>query len=390
MQFKRSTHGCESWQRMQRRQWMGLSAAAMGVSGWTAVAERLALGTERHSQRQPATSILILWLAGGPSQLETFDPHPGTKIGGETKAIATSAKGIQISDLLPQVAEKMHLASIVRSMVSKEGDHERATYNVKTGWRPDPTLVHPSIGSVLCHQTSDNLEIPRHVSILSGQWPARGGYLGPQYDAFKMYDPREPLPNLKSYLPEERQKARVEGLRNVVEKEFARGRMMNLNAKKTLHETSTEKALRMMESEQIKAFDLSSEPQSLQRAFGDTPFGRGCLAAVRLIETGVRCVEVELGNWDTHINNHALQSSLCKTLDSALASTLAELENRGLLDSTLVFCGGEFGRTPTINVSGGRDHWPTGFSVLLAGGGVRPASSWGKPPPNQMIAPRIG
>ncbi len=194
MQFKRSTHGCESWQRMQRRQWMGLSAAAMGVSGWTAVAERLALGTERHSQTSTATSILILWLAGGPSQLETFDPHPGTKIGGETKAIATSAKGIQISDLLPQVAEKMHLASIVRSMVSKEGDHERATYNVKTGWRPDPTLVHPSIGSVLCHQTSDNLEIPRHVSILSGQWPARGGYLGPQYDAFKMYDPREPLP----------------------------------------------------------------------------------------------------------------------------------------------------------------------------------------------------
>ena len=362
---------CNSWHRMHRRRMLGLSAATIGVSGWTSIAETLARASEGQSRHKPAKSIIVLWLQGGPSQLETFDPHPDTKIGGETKAIETSAKGIKISHLLPQTAEQMHHASIIRSMVSKEGDHERATYNVKTGWRPDPTLVHPSIGSVLCHQTEDNIEIPRHVSILSGQWPARGGYLGPLYDAFQMDDPRNPLPNLKSYISEERQKVRLKGLRDVVEQEFAKGRLQNLNEVKTLQSSSTQAAIKMMESEQISAFDVGLESKATQELFGDTPFGRGCLAAVRLVETGVRCVEVELSGWDTHINNHSLQSALCKTLDAALAATLAQLHERGLLESTLVFCGGEFGRTPTINVSGGRDHWPTGFSVLLAGGGIR-------------------
>lgn len=383
-----SSHAaCASWHRMQRRQLLGLSAAAVGLSGWTSIAESLARASERESHHQPAKSILILWLQGGPSQLETFDPHPGTRIGGETKAIKTSAKEIQISHLLPKVAEQMHQASIVRSMVSKEGDHERATYNVKTGWRPDPTLIHPSIGSVLCHQTSDNLEIPRHVSILSGQWPARGGYLGPQYDAFKMGDPREPLPNLKSYLSEERQESRLKGLRNVVERSFAKERLRDMNQIKTMHESSTERAIKMMDSEQIKAFDVSLESTQTLASFGDTSFGKGCLAAVRLIETGVRCVEVELSGWDTHINNHALQSSLCNTLDAALAATLQQLAQRNLLESTLVLCGGEFGRTPTINVSGGRDHWPTGFSVLLAGGNIRPGIVVGETSPDPDESP---
>lgn len=377
--------GCTGWQRMNRRRWIaGSSGMALG---WTAIAEALAREAESKNDRTPAKSIIVLWLQGGPSQLETFDPHPNTKIGGDTRSISTSIPNVSISHLLPLTAEQLHHASLIRSMVSKEGDHERATYNLKTGWRPDPTLIHPSIGAVLCHQTKDNIEIPRHVSILSSQWPARGGYMGPSFDAFQLDDPRNPLPNLRSYIPEERQKVRLEGLRNVLEVEFAKGRLQNLNQTKTLQQTATEQAVRMMESEQIQAFDIQREPESIQKRFGDTPFGRGCLAAVRLIETGVRCVEVELNGWDTHINNHQLQSGRCEVLDAALAGTLSLLAERKLLESTLVFCGGEFGRTPSINVSGGRDHWPTGFSVLLAGGGIRPGVVVGETSPEPDESP---
>jgi uncharacterized protein (DUF1501 family) len=140
---------------------------------------------------------------------------------------------------------------------------------------------------------------------------------------------------------------------------------------RTLHQTATAAALKMMSSEQLDAFDVSKEPKQVLESFGDSPFGRGCLAASRLIAVGARCVEVTLGGWDSHINNHSLQQSACEKLDPALASLLARLEEQELLDSTLVICGGEFGRTPQINPGGGRDHWPHGFSTLLAGCGIR-------------------
>jgi len=191
--------GCESWWSFHRRRFLHSGAMATGSllsqGLLTKVAERLSIAEEsKQNTRLRAKSLIILWMQGGPSQLETFDPHAGSKIGGETKSIETSVSGVQIASLLPRTAEIMHRATLVRSMVSKEGDHERATYNMKTGWRPDPTLIHPSIGSVICHQTKDNLEIPRHISILSGQWPARGGYMGSVLDAFQTGDPKEPLP----------------------------------------------------------------------------------------------------------------------------------------------------------------------------------------------------
>ena len=204
-------------------------------------------------------------MQGGPSQLETFDPHSGTKIGGETKAIETSVSGLQIASTLPRTAEIMHRATLVRSLVSKEGDHERATYNMKTGWRPDPTLIHPAIGAVICHQTHDNIEIPRHVSILSGQWPSRGGYMGSVLDAFKTGDPKNPLPNLKSYTDPNVFENRLDDLRNVVEVEFRRGRLRELDKNKTLHESSTVRATTMMASEQIKAFDIALDQTKPRR-----------------------------------------------------------------------------------------------------------------------------
>src|SRR2546423_11960565 len=188
---------CGSSAHFSRR---SFAQAALGLSGigWlTPLAERLARAEENDPHGKPARSLIVLWMAGGPSQLETFDPHPGTKISHDsTKAIDTTAKEIQIADNLPLVAEQMQSISLVRSLVSKEGDHERASYNVKTGFRPDPTLVHPSIGAVLCHKTEaadkPTVEIPRHVTILPNQWAARGGYMGTQYEAFQTYEPSGP------------------------------------------------------------------------------------------------------------------------------------------------------------------------------------------------------
>jgi hypothetical protein len=322
-------------------------------------------------------SVILLWLEGGPSQLETFDPHPGGRIGGRVRKIQTSAPGIEIADTLPQLAAQMHHGSLLRSVVGKEGDHDRAIYNIKTGYRPDPTLIHPAIGSILCSQSDLGADIPRHVSILPGSRPSRGGYLGAQYDAFKVYDPANPVPDVQRRVDKDRYDRRIEDLLEIAEMRFTRRRLVDLDRRKTLHAAMTQSALTMMTSDQLEAFDVSQEPKSTRDQFGDTPFGRGCLAAVRLIDVGVRCVEVTLGGWDTHINNHSLQSGVCSTLDPAAAAMIAELESRDLLETTLVVIAGEFGRTPRINPAEGRDHWVHGFSMMLAGCGIRQGGVYG-------------
>ncbi len=367
--FSTAAVGRGSAAHFHRRSLLTAGAAA-GVGWLTSLGEALARAEPQRPTARPR-SVIVLWLQGGPSQLETFDPHPGGKIGGDTQAIATSVPGLQIASGLAQTAEQMHSIALVRSVISKEGDHERATYNAKTGHRPDPTLVHPAIGAVLCHQLADEVEIPRHISILGNQWSARGGYLGDRFDAFRTGDPSGPVPDVIPPVKPERFERRLESLFEVVETEFARGRLANLDEQRTLHRTAMRSAVSMMSSEQLKAFDVGQEPQRLRDEFGDTPFGRGVLAAVRLIEAGVRCVEVTLDGWDSHINNHALQTRQTEILDPALAALIRELKRRELFDQTIVICGGEFGRTPRINPAAGRDHWPHGFSVALAGGGIR-------------------
>ncbi len=356
------------------------AAGASGLLWLTPIAEMLARAEESAPHGKPAHSIIVLWMQGGPSQLETFDPHPGSKVGGESKAINTAVKGIQLGEGFHQLAELMPDLTLVRSIVSKEGDHERATYNVKTGYRPDPTLVHPSLGAVLCHQQTDNVEIPRHISILPGPWPGRGGYLGDSYDAFRVGDPQGPIPDVKARVPEARFEERMKHL-NLVEDTFTRGRLKNLDQGKTLHRTSINAATRMMSSDQLKAFDVKEAPQSQRDAYGDSSFGRGCLAALRLIEAGVRCVEVMLDGWDSHANNNSTQLARVQTLDPAFAQLIRDLKERKLFDSTLVVCAGEFGRTPRINPLGGRDHWPHGFSAALAGGRLRRGIAYGETSP---------
>ncbi len=343
---------------------MGLLSA----SWLTPLADLLAVEAEQAPKGKPARSVIMLWMGGAPSQLDTFDPHPGSKIAGGLGAIPTAIKGVNFAPGLEQTASVMQDVSVIRSMVSLEGDHERAFYNIKTGYRPNPTLVHPSIGSIICHELPDaKIEIPTHVSIMPNQWPARGGFLGAEYDAFQIGDPLNPVPDVRAPVEGKRQDHRLDGL-SVVERAFAKGRRTDLD-QQTLHLATMDKARKLMTSDQLKAFDVSKVPTAERKAYGDTSFGRSCLAAVRLIEAGVRCVEITLNGWDTHANNLEGQGKQVAVLDPAYATLIKELKQRGLLEHTIVVCGGEFGRTPNINVVGGRDHWPTGFSMLVAGGG---------------------
>ena len=263
----------------------------------------------------------------------------------------------------------MHRIALVRSLWSKEGDHERGTYTLKTGFRPDPTVTHPSLGAIVCHDLPGaGVEIPRHVSILPNEWPARGGLLGAEYDAFKMYDPADKVPDVTPHVPPERFEQRLNDLK-VIEETFAKGRGKRVET--TGHAGTMERARKMMSSEQLKAFDVAREPASLRKEYGDTPFGRGCLAARRLLEVGVRCVEVTLSGWDSHANNHEICNRLKGILDPAFAALVRDLAMRDALKDTVVLCVGEFGRTPQLNPLAGRDHWPHSFSAALAGGGIR-------------------
>src|SRR5262249_26568388 len=255
---------------LNRRGFLRLGGLA-GAAWLTPIGHMLARAAETTGrQREPAQSIIVIWLAGGPSQLETFDPHPSSKIAGGTGAINTAVKGIQLAPGLERTAEEMQSISLIRSLVSKEGDHERGTYTLKTGFRPDPTVIHPSIGAICCHELPvGTTDIPRHVSILPGQWPARGGYLGDQYNAFRIGDPSGPGPDTKSFLPADSDDQRLKNL-DVVESAFAKGREKRVAA--TLHRETVTGARKMMTSDQLKAFDVSKEVASLRKAYGETPF----------------------------------------------------------------------------------------------------------------------
>lgn len=348
-----------------RRDFLRFAASALGLT--FAVPGLGPRAAERRGNDRPK-SFLNIWLGGGPSQLETWDPHPGTEIGGEVKAINTTMSSVQIADLYPQTAEQLHHVSLIRSMVSKEGDHERASYMMHTGYQPDVKLVHPSIGSIVFHECpSETVEIPQFVSLGDANFPPRGGFLGDRFDAYRIFSPGQNGQNLSPLVEKGRQDRRLENL-SAVSNAFMRGRKSKVE--ETLHQHTIDAALRMMTSEQLKAFSVESEPKELRAAYGDNPFGKGCLVARRLLEVGVRSIEVALQGFDTHTKNHQGQSALAKTLDPALATLLKDLVDRDLMQSTVVLITGEFGRTPSINPLGGRDHWPTGFSCLIGGGGI--------------------
>ncbi|MDF1663827.1 MAG: DUF1501 domain-containing protein, partial [Planctomycetota bacterium] len=303
--------------------------------------------SEASAKFAPAKSVIMLWLAGGPSQLETFDPKPGKKIAGGSKARKTNVKNVLLGHGFEQLAEQMDSLALIRSIKSKDGDHERGTYHLKTGYRMEPTARHPTLGALACHEKADKtIEIPRHISIMPGQWAGWGGFLGNEYDAFKTYDPKRKVPDVSSTLKKERYDKRLKDL-DFLEKGFAKGRKKQ--AKGTGHQDMVKRARAMMLSKQLKAFDISKESDATRKAYGDTPFGRGCLAARRLVDEGVRWVEVTLGGWDSHVNNHEVHKDNLAILDPAFASLIRDLKERDTLKDTLVVCMGEFGRTPKVN-----------------------------------------
>jgi hypothetical protein len=340
-------------------------AAALGLSFRL---PSLDLRAAESRGRERAKSLIVLWLAGGPSQLETWDPHPGGKIGGPTNAIDTSIPGAQIAADYPKLAQQIHRLSIVRSLVSKEGDHERGAYFVKTGYRPDSTTVHPALGAIVTQELpAPTVEIPTYVAMGSEPFPSRGGYLGNHLDPYRVYEPGSNGDNLRTSADGDRQQRRLAGL-GVVSQAFQRGRTRRVED--TLHQHTVDAALKMMDSVQLKAFSLDDEPAAVKAAYGDSRFGRGCLVARRLLEQGVRAIEVAQDGFDTHADNFNGHTLRAGYLDPAISTLLTELADRDLLQSTVVLVIGEFGRTPAINPASGRDHWPTGFSCLVGGGGL--------------------
>lgn len=354
-------------------------ATAAGVSFlWPGLSPRAA---ERRGPER-ATSLITLWMAGGPSQMDSWDPHPESPNSGGITAIKTSLPGVDIAQHYPQVAEQMRHLSVIRSLVSKEGDHERGTYYLQTGYRPDPTVQHPSVGAILTEELPDaKVQIPQHVVLATGEGflVPRGGYLGDRFDAFRVSNPGEYLQNMERRVDEPRQTRRLANLKTLSDS-FADRRKVQVAG--TLHDHVIQEALTMMKSPQLRAFDLKSESAELKAAYGDSTFGRGCLIARKLVEEGVRSIQVVLQGFDTHANNFEGQKTQARILDPAFAALVRDLRERDLFDSTIVLCIGEFGRTPWVNGLGGRDHWPGGFSCVVGGGGPRSGVLIGKTNPD--------
>jgi uncharacterized protein (DUF1501 family) len=316
--------------------------------------------------RKRATSCILLYMNGGPSQIDTFDPKPGADTAGGVKAIGTAATGVQVSELLPLLAAQAKHLAVVRSIVSKEGNHARARHLMHTGYIPAGGVQHPSFGAITAAELGKG-PLPGYVSI-NGPG-ADAGFLGAAYSPFTVGNPQAQVRNLQRSRRVD-QASFDERLRlwRELEDGFAAGHDV---AAVRDQRAVGEQAIAMMNAAQVAAFDLAAEPASVKQQYGDGKFPLGCLMARRLVEVGVPFVEVTLQGWDTHENNLERVKTLCAELDRGMAALIADLAARGLLETTLVVWAGDFGRTPVINERGGRDHYPQVTPAVFAGGGVR-------------------
>lgn len=328
-----------------------------------------------------AKRVIVLWMNGGPSQLETFDPKAGAANGGPTRAIATAAKGVELAHGLPRLAEQMQDVALIRSMSTREGNHQRARYYLHTGYVPSGTVKHPDLGALICQQKADpELDLPSYIN-LGGPVPG-AGLLGVSYAPFSIQDPTRPPENIAYAKGVDRDRFdRRRQLLSALSKGFKKQRP---GPETEGHEAVQAKAVEMMHSKRMAAFDLDSEPAALRAEYGEDKFGQGCLLARRLIEEGVKVVEVQLNGWDTHKDNFGKTDALCATLDAGFATLVKDLRQRDLLSSTLVVCMGEFGRTPRITADEGRGHFARAWSLALAGGPVRGGTVIGGTTPDGM------
>jgi hypothetical protein len=390
---------------LSRRDWMKLSAAGVvsySLSGWL---EDLADAAAAHPLRKRA--CILLWMNGGPSQMDTFDLKPGHKNGGPFKEIATSVSGIKISEHLPKVAKQMKRMAIIRSMSTKESDHTRAAYYLRTGYVPQGGIQYPTLGSAVSKELGKgDSALPNFVSIAPAPYlsPAAysPGFLGPEYAPLMIgnngygfgpernYNQMLKVDDLQPSRDVDRKQvdARLTMLRGMQDEFVSRHHAVTAHS----HRAAYDRAVRLMRSDASKAFNLTEEKDSLRDAYGRNLFGQGCLLARRLVERGVPFVEVTLSNitgaqsgWDTHFQNFNQVKALSRVLDAGWSTLMNDLAQRGLLKTTTIVWMGEFGRTPKI-VPGriGRDHWANSWTTVLAGGGIKGGQVYGKTSPDGM------
>ena len=328
--------------------------------------------------RTKAKAAVLVFLEGGPSHIDTFDPKPGQDTGGPFKAIDTKIAGVQFSEHFSKLAAAADKLAVIRSLTSPEGDHDRASTLLHTGYQPSPALAYPAVGAVLTRElASADADVPTFVSFGDTTGP---GYLGPQFGPLIVGDPNNILANreLPGGFTEQRQNRRLKAL-DALNAGFGRTSDAALAADFT---QLSQRANRFRQSPALAPVDwAAAEPKAWETyggTAGDGNVARMFLAARKLLEGGAKFIEIKIGGWDTHSDNFNQVTALAAPLDAALAAFLADLETRGLLGQTLVACFGEFGRAPKINGDNGRDHHNAVFTALLAGGGVRGGQAIGR------------
>ena len=350
-----------------------------------------------------ATSVIMVWLAGGPATIDMWDLRPNAPEGirGEFREINTSADGIRICEHLPQMARIANKTTIVRSLAHTIPSHGPATVFMTTGNRPTPALNYPAMGSLVTRLMPAATGVPPYVTFteLRNGSAGQAGYLGTAYNPF-IVEGQPNAPQGRNAAPTAAQ-LRVRGITLptgfTLDQLENRDRLLQ-NFEQTFQEVDRNadlvggldafhrQALEILRSDKTRdAFNLSAEPESVRNRYGASPFGQGALAARRLIEAGVRFTTVSLGGWDTHSQTfNAHRGRLLPQLDQTLSALIADLDDRGMLDSTVVYCAGEFGRTPRVNNNSGRDHWARSMAVVLAGGGFRRGYAHGTTDTNGM------
>lgn len=352
---------------MNRRHFMShlAGAAALAAPATAFTNSILANATDMRKRHKAA---ILLWMGGGPSTIDMWDLKPGQPTGGPFKPIATSADGVQICEHLPLMAKQMHQMAIVRSMSTREADHMRGRYYMHTGYVPNPNVEHPSYGSVIAHELIEqvpHLEIPPFVSV--GGSSVGPGFLGMTWAPF-VVDSNGNVRNLDMGIDQTRLAQRLEMLATIEKKFIGESR----GGASDDHMKVLDKTVKLMTSDQMKAFKVMQEPADVREKYGNTGFGRGCLMARRLVEMGVPFVEVDLGGWDNHAGIFpTLQNQKLPEVDKAMSALVSDLSERGMLDDTVVIWMGEFSRTPNINGGAGRDHWARSWSTVVGGGGFK-------------------
>lgn len=356
------------------RSLLGVSfASGFGAVGSAdSLAQSPAAGASAPPARRPpaAKQIIYLFMDGAMSHLDSFDPKPGTEEGGETKAIATSVPGIFFGDRFPKLAAIAGALAVVRSLGTETGAHDPAKYLMRTGYKQLNSVRHPGLGAWVADQTKRlNTDLPANFLIGSGSRHPGAGFLEASLSPVPIGKAAAGLSNTKlpSYLDEKWFDRRLI-LANRFDQQFQKARK---NPQVDAYNQLYGEAKQLLGSSKLEVFDLNREPDKVRQAYGENEFGQGCLLARRLIEQGIRFVEVNYGGWDMHQEIYDKLDNHAAVMDTAVSSLLRDLNARGLLKQTLVVLATEFGRTPKINVNAGRDHHPGVFSGLLAGAGIR-------------------